>query len=114
LTFDRKKWWKIHYAENSEYYKSKVKQYARVNVMKVLELKSRYKCKCGESNPLFLDFHHRNGDDKFMNVGQMRLFSWKRVIKEIEKCDIMCMKCHRLQHTDPELIDYVNKLITDK
>lgn len=108
---DRKKWWKQHYENNKEYYRLKSKNAARKTIMRVLELKSKHGCECGENNPLLLDFHHINGDDKLFSIAQMRLYSWSRILSEIKKCVIMCIKCHRLKHIDPELIKYVEELI---
>jgi hypothetical protein len=53
---------------------------------------------CGESDVLFLDFHHRDPKDKRCTVSQMRSnrFGLKTVMEEIAKCDVLCVKCHRL------------------
>lgn len=52
---------------------------------------------CGEDNILFLDFDHRDG--KISPVGQMVLRNrlYKDILDEISKCDIRCVKCHRLK-----------------
>jgi hypothetical protein len=48
---------------------------------------------CGESNPLRLTFDHQY--DKKENVSDMvRRYCWSTVLKEIEKCKILCANCH--------------------
>jgi hypothetical protein len=55
---------------------------------------------CGESHPACLDFHHREGKNKLVNISQIHSKGWSivRVIAEIEKCDILCANCHRKIH----------------
>ncbi len=52
---------------------------------------------CGESDPVVLDFDHRNPADKLDGVA--RLISSgappQRLHDEIEKCDVRCSNCHR-------------------
>lgn len=52
---------------------------------------------CGESNPVVLEFDHRNPEEKSFTIGGIRLlhYSWKRVMSEIEKCDVRCANCHK-------------------
>jgi len=51
---------------------------------------------CGyKENPVALDFDHVIGK-KTINVGAMGTFSLKRVREEIAKCEIRCLRCHRI------------------
>lgn len=52
---------------------------------------------CGINNHIVLDFDHIN--DKKYNVSQMVHdgFSWKAILKEIAKCQVVCANCHRLR-----------------
>jgi hypothetical protein len=51
---------------------------------------------CGESDPVLLEFDHRDAADKLANVSRlMAAHSWARVQVEIAKCDIRCVNCHR-------------------
>lgn len=52
---------------------------------------------CGETNPELLDFDHVRGKKKF-KVGVNANFSFKKVLKEIAKCEIRCKPCHRARH----------------
>lgn len=62
--------------------------------------KSNIGCKCGESHPGCLDYHHKNGDDKKLELSRMieMGFSIKNILKEVEKCTLMCANCHRKLH----------------
>jgi hypothetical protein len=57
------------------------------------------KCKkCGYSKcPQALEFHHRNAQIKDFSMGSIRSIT-KEVIREINKCDLLCSNCHREEH----------------
>jgi hypothetical protein len=55
--------------------------------------------KCGESDPVCLDFHHRNPKEKELTLSlAIARASLERIQKEVEKCDILCANCHRKLH----------------
>lgn len=56
--------------------------------------------RCGESDIACLDFHHRDAAVKEGHVSLMRRFSLKRLLAEIDKCDVLCANCHRKHHRD--------------
>jgi hypothetical protein len=64
------------------------------------QYKESLKCSsCGEDRWWVLDFHHRDPSEKEQGVA--RLFgcaSKERIMKEIEKCDVLCANCHRDLH----------------
>lgn len=55
---------------------------------------------CGESHPACLDFHHLDPNIKEFNIGIIvrSTYSIKKIIKEINKCIILCSNCHRKLH----------------
>lgn len=57
-------------------------------------------CLCGYSeHPAALDFHHRHPDDKKFNISNnLSSRNWDSILAEIDKCDIMCANCHRIEH----------------
>ena len=64
------------------------------------EILTGLRCKCGEDHWACLEFHHRDPKEKDMHVSYLRrgTYSKKRILKEIEKCDVMCANCHRKLH----------------
>ena len=64
------------------------------------EFKATLSCtKCGENHPATLDFHHvvRSPD----NVKVYKLTAdgaYKKALKEIKKCVVLCSNCHRKHH----------------
>lgn len=58
--------------------------------------------KCKDCNNIFhpnvFEFHHRDGEIKEANWTKTRLWSWDRVLKELDKCDLLCANCHRIRH----------------
>lgn len=63
----------------------------------VLEIKSKSKCiRCGESDPLCLQFDHRDRSLKVKSVSQMIGGKYTRedILAEIAKCDVLCANCH--------------------
>ena len=54
-------------------------------------------CKCGETDPIVLDFDHRNPDDKITDISNMSRHgaSLESLQEEIEKCNVLCANCHR-------------------
>ncbi|MEL0011655.1 MAG: HNH endonuclease, partial [Bacteroidota bacterium] len=55
---------------------------------------------CGESHPAALDFHHRDPSEKDTNLASVVGMGWSRdrIIREINKCDVICSNCHRKLH----------------
>lgn len=64
--------------------------------------KSKLSClKCGESHPACLQFHHRDRAGKSFDVGSIigrGDLSVQRLLREIEKCDVLCGNCHAILH----------------
>jgi len=62
-----------------------------------------FKCvRCGfEGHKCQFDIHHRNPEEKDFGLAKRYKLAYqspKRFIKEIEKCDLLCANCHRLEH----------------
>jgi len=51
---------------------------------------------CGESDPVVLEFDHRDAADKLEAVALLATKRrWAVVRAEIDKCDVRCVNCHR-------------------
>lgn len=60
------------------------------------ELKNKPCKDCGQSHPHYcMDFDHLT--NKEFNIGWAQAHNWsrKRILKEIDKCELICAICHR-------------------
>ena len=60
------------------------------------------KCEvCGYSRCLAaLEFHHRNPKTKRFSLGTAPVnMPWEKLVREAEKCSILCANCHREYHS---------------
>lgn len=67
----------------------------------IWEYKSSLKCEhCEENDPVCLDFHHRDSTQKDLDVSLAINNGWskERILKEIEKCMVLCSNHHRKLH----------------
>jgi hypothetical protein len=92
-----------HYCDNRQYYidKATIRTTGLREWLK--DIKSELKCqKCGEDHPACIEFHHRDPSKKDMDLATVagRGICKERILKEIEKCDILCSNCHRKYHFD--------------
>ena len=55
---------------------------------------------CGESHAECLDFHHKDPSTKDSTVADIagKALSMKRIMREVEKCVVLCANCHRRVH----------------
>ena len=71
-----------------------VRKEATLYILKYLE---EHPCiDCGETNPVVLDFDHRENKDR--TIASLMGYSLSRLKKEINKCDVRCANCHRIRH----------------
>lgn len=89
------------------YYKNKDKKMAWQNKRRaelktwMKNLKAALSCKkCGENHPGCLQFHHADPSKKEISISQAVTINWstKRILKEIEKCVVLCANCHIKLH----------------
>lgn len=64
-----------------------------------LNYKKTLSCnRCGNNDYRVLQFHHTNSDKEFnvsSKIGQRKLSS---LMKEIDKCEVLCANCHSIEH----------------
>lgn len=71
------------------------KQRQKENQEKILQYLLAHPCPCGESDPVVLQFDHRDRTKKRKEISVMiRTYSWKTIEIEIAKCDVLCSNCH--------------------
>lgn len=71
----------------------------------LIEMKGGGCMKCGYADNISaLHFHHINSENKSFKLGARMLSnrSWEAIIKEAEKCELLCANCHAEIH-NPEL-----------
>ena len=93
---------KIHYQESKER-REAVRKTATFqkdrNILIVEKAREKGCKKCGEHRVWVLDFHHRNPDIKDGTIAHMiKSSSEINLLKELEKCDVLCANCHREFH----------------
>jgi len=58
-------------------------------------------CKnCGFTQHAAFDFHHRIPAEKDVSWDKLRKRGWKRIVVELDKCDLLCANCHRIHHSE--------------
>lgn len=88
-----------YYASNPAY-RQKVRadslRRKKESKQKYLEYLRQHPCMdCGVTDPVVLTFDHRDPALKTDCVSRMvQMHFWKRVLEEIEKCDVVCFNCH--------------------
>lgn len=94
------------YRENPEKYEARKRQIKDRQLAikeRIREYRKDKPCVyCGFSDPRAIDFHHRDPSMKLVNPCQIFLkgWGWKRVLKELDKCDPVCKNCHAILHAD--------------
>lgn len=110
---ERRAYWKEWYERNKHREDYKAKDYAtKVRICKervdwFTEFKQSLKCcRCDLKDFRVLDFHHRDPKEKDMEVSNLvRLgFAKAKIMKEVEKCDVLCANCHRIVHWEEKNI----------
>lgn len=76
------------------------KQVDRINIARnyVFDYFKDKSCSvCGENRIPTLDFHHLRDKEFNISDGISGGFSLERIKKEIDKCDVLCSNCHRME-----------------
>lgn len=83
-----------------DYDRARRKELKDVATRELAEYKTAKGCKvCGESRWWVLDFHHNGKDKKSGEISRMAKRGLSpTVMKEIDKCDLLCANCHRDVH----------------
>jgi hypothetical protein len=94
---------KVHYQKNRDRYCARPRAPRREQREPywawVMNYLASHPCvDCGETDPVVLQFDHRDGTEKVDAVGTMlNRSSWRALLNEIAKCDVRCANCHRLR-----------------
>lgn len=97
----QRRYQKEHYEKNKSYYLRKNNEYMRKVKQFIADYKTEHACMdCGNKfSACVMDFDHRDPKKKLINLAMASRKGWSidRVIKEIEKCDLVCANCHRIR-----------------
>ena len=93
---------RLHYEENRDKYLSRTRdrRHQRDTYWSwLMSYLASHPCvDCGQTEPIVLQFDHREGSTKVDTVGSMlNRASWGTLLNEIAKCDVRCANCHRLR-----------------
>src|SRR4051812_17644010 len=96
----RRTYHRAYYAAHKEAFRHKRRKYEQRLRRIILEAKRRPCVDCGGTwDPLVMEFDHCRGE-KCFNLGDFhgaRRHGLKRLLAEIEKCDVVCPTCHRIR-----------------
>jgi uncharacterized membrane protein (UPF0182 family) len=79
----------------------KNKRFAENRRKWLVDYKKTLECaRCGENHPATLTFHHRDSSEKSFEIGNaLKLgVGLKRLLAEIDKCEVVCANCHAKEH----------------
>ncbi len=85
-----------HWASHMEQIRRRKGREVEIAQVRILEHLSRHLCTdCGEDDVVVLEFDHLR--DKTASVGALVSggYSWRRIMEEIAKCEVVCANCHR-------------------
>ncbi len=95
---------KMYYYATADVQRSKARDRAHkkrsLNQQYVVNyLRDKSCSKCGISDKRVLAFDHRDDEHKYANISDLvsRGSPLEKLIKEIEKCDIVCHNCHMIR-----------------
>ena len=81
--------------------KDRVRAYKKDLRVRYQAWKSTQQCSvCGENAVECLDLHHIDPSTKEGELSSLTVFgSWDKILKEINKCTVLCANCHRKVHS---------------
>lgn len=96
-----------YYRKNKEKYKIRARYFKPQSNQRRREyidtIKIKYGCQlCGIKEIVVLDFHHVSDKDFSINCSDG--CSMKKLVKEINKCVVLCGNCHRKVHAKIKLV----------
>ncbi len=93
---NRREYMKIWIQDNPEKWKEGQDRHYQKKAAWLRKLKAERGCSiCGESDPVCLDFHHKDPEEKEFQIATCISHSKEKLLSEMEKCDILCSNCHR-------------------
>ena len=93
-----KRFTRSHYRQNKRQYLDRnVRSFLKRREL-VRQIKSRACADCGIQYPFYvMDFDHREGETKEYELNRIDRMTTRALLREIEKCDVVCSNCHRVR-----------------
>lgn len=105
----RKLFWEDHYGKYGNGYRKramernkKLKTQTKKLLLSHLANKS---CEdCGNDDIRVLEFHHLDPSSKAFSIakGMANTYSWVKILREIDKCQILCANCHKIKTAEEQ------------
>jgi 5-methylcytosine-specific restriction endonuclease McrA len=89
----------------------------RRNVIFIVKYLFSHPCvRCGETDILVLEFHHRKPKTKKRGVSDMfhNGDALDTLVKEIKKCNVLCANCHKREHASKIRKQIVKEFLAGK
>lgn len=87
------------YAKKEDQYKNQIFRW-RKRKEEALEYLGGACKHCGYAeHPAALQFHHVDPATKDFSWNKLKLKSWDKIHKELDKCIILCANCHAIEHS---------------
>jgi len=96
-----KKFRKSYYERNKEKELARSKKKTNDQKNWYRDLKESLSCSvCGENHPATIQFHHKDPKEKEGTIALLIVggYSREKILKEMEKCTILCANCHAKEH----------------
>lgn len=53
-----------------------------------------------DKHPAAMEFHHRDPTQKDFTIADVANRAWEVIRAELDKCDLLCSNCHRIEHSN--------------
>jgi hypothetical protein len=95
------KYMRQYYKKNKDKHKEAVQKGFDYKRAKIGRYKLEHGCSiCGyNEHPSALCFHHLDPEEKEFTIGSNIHLPWEILLSEIEKCEVLCMNCHAVEHS---------------
>jgi hypothetical protein len=93
-----KEYYKTHIKrqEQTKIRRDKVRKFNKTIIKSYLQF---HNCvMCNNTDIRVLEFHHRNPKEKEYCISMMLTHNSDNLLRELNKCDIVCANCHRIIH----------------
>ena len=95
--YNREYWAKVKHIKGPEKNERTRKKRLEIRQYILDVLKNSCCMDCGISDWRVLEFDHRKGETKKLNIADSTKYSLRITKKEIAKCDIVCANCHNIR-----------------